>query len=201
MSDREPLYGCATCHTAAAFRGDCGRMPASCPTLTRPDLTKDVSTYLEPERAELMRVADLAPFDEHRQKRSRVEELLFFVRARRLSRVGVAFCVSLTKEAQELGRLLETPRRAGRARRAAARAPSITTRSAWRRRTPSASQSICNPVAQAKLLNEASVQLIVQLGLCLGHDLILQEEARVPVTTLVVKDRALDHHPIEALRP
>ena len=118
MSDREPLYGCASCHTAAAFRGDCDRMPANCPTVTRPDLTKDLAPYLEPERAELMRVADLAPFDHLAHKRNRV-----------------------------------------------------------------------------------GVQLIVQLGLCLGHDLILQEAARVPVTTLVVKDRALDHHPIEALRP
>ena len=37
-------------------------------------------------------------------------------------------------------------------------------------------------------------------GAYLGHDLILQEECLAPVTTLVVKDRALDHHPIAALR-
>ena len=200
MSDREPLYGCATCHTAAAFRGDCGRMPASCPTLTRPELTKDVSTYLEPERAELMRVADLAPFDQHHQKRNRVEELLFFVRARQLSRVGVAFCVSLTKEAQELGRQLET--HGVQAELACCRAGAVDyDELGLEKAHPERFASICNPVAQAKLLNEAKVQLIVQLGLCLGHDLILQEEARVPVTTLVVKDRVLDHHPIEALRP
>lgn len=200
MSDREPLYGCATCHTAAAFRGDCGRMPASCPTLTRPDLTKDVSTYLEPERAELMRVADLAPFDQHHQKRNRVEELLFFVRARQLSRVGVAFCVSLTKEAQELGRRLET--HGVQAELACCRAGAVDyDELGLEKAHPERFAAICNPVAQAKLLNEAKVQLIVQLGLCLGHDLILQEEARVPVTTLVVKDRVLDHHPIEALRP
>lgn len=152
MSDREPLYGCASCHTAAAFRGDCNRMPASCPTLTRLDLTKDVAPYLEPERAELMRVADLAPFEHLHQKRTRVGAVDY----------------------DEIGLTKAHPERFA---------------------------SICNPVAQAKLLNEAGVQLIVQLGLCLGHDLILQEEACVPVTTLVVKDRALDHHPIEALRP
>lgn len=200
MSAREPLYDCATCHTAAAFRGDCSRMPQGCPTLTRPDLTKDVSSYLEPERAELMRVADLAPFDSFHQKRNRVDELLFFVRARQLSRVGVAFCVSLTKEAQELGRRLET--HGVQAELACCRAGAVDfDEIGLEKAHPERFASICNPVAQAKLLNEAKVQLIVQLGLCLGHDLILQEEARVPVTTLVVKDRVLDHHPIEALRP
>jgi hypothetical protein len=40
-----------------------------------------------------------------------------------------------------------------------------------------------------------------QVGLCVGHDLVLQEECDAPVTTLVVKDRALDHHTVDALRP
>jgi len=60
--------------------------------------------------------------------------------------------------------------------------------------------AICNPVAQAKLLNESKVDLVAQVGLCIGHDLILQQECQAPVTTLVVKDRALDHNPVIALR-
>ena len=55
-------------------------------------------------------------------------------------------------------------------------------------------------MAQARLFNQRSVDLVVQLGLCLGHDLMLQRESRAPVTTLVVKDRALDHHSVMALR-
>jgi uncharacterized metal-binding protein len=39
---------------------------------------------------------------------------------------------------------------------------------------------------------------VAQVGLCVGHDLILQEECQAPVTTLVVKDRALDHHTVTA---
>jgi len=60
--------------------------------------------------------------------------------------------------------------------------------------------AICDPVAQAKLLNAAKVDLVAQAGLCIGHDLILQEECEAPVTTIVVKDRVLDHHPVSALR-
>jgi uncharacterized metal-binding protein len=55
-------------------------------------------------------------------------------------------------------------------------------------------------VAQARLLDEARVELVAAVGLCLGHDLVLQQESVAPVTTLVVKDRVHDHHPIAALR-
>jgi uncharacterized metal-binding protein len=60
--------------------------------------------------------------------------------------------------------------------------------------------AICNPVAQARLLNRRRVDLVAQVGLCIGHDLILQQHCDAPVTTLVVKDRVFDHHPIMALR-
>lgn len=193
------LTGCATCHTAASFRGDCARMPASCPTLAKPELTGDVTSYLEPDRAELMRVSDHAPFDAEHRKRNRVEELLFFVQQRRITRVGVAFCVSLTKEAQELARRLDAAQ--VHAELACCRVGAVDyDEIELPKAHPERFASICNPVAQAKLLDAAGVQLIVQLGLCLGHDLILQEEAHAPVTTLVVKDRALDHHPVTALR-
>ena len=50
------------------------------------------------------------------------------------------------------------------------------------------------------LQNDRNVDLVAQVGLCVGHDLVLQEECDAPVTTLVVKDRALDHHSVVALR-
>lgn len=191
---------CATCTTAASFRGDCTRMPEGCPSLTRPELTKDVSPYLEPDTAHLMRVADAAPFTPERQKRNRVEELIFFAQERGLTRLGVAYCVSMTKEAQALARRLEAE--GLHAELACCRVGAVDyDEIALPKAHPERFASICNPVAQAKLLDEANVELIVQMGLCLGHDLLLQQTAKAPVTTLVVKDRALDHHPIAALRP
>jgi uncharacterized metal-binding protein len=44
------------------------------------------------------------------------------------------------------------------------------------------------------------VDLVAQVGLCIEHDLLLQQECEAPVTTLVVKDRSLDHHSVVALR-
>jgi uncharacterized metal-binding protein len=114
--------------------------------------------------------------------------------------VGVAFCVSLLRESQELARQLQAEGletelvccRVGAVDQNAIGLPKAH---------PDRFAAICNPVAQARLLNERKVDIVAQVGLCVGHDLVLQEECQAPVTTLVVKDRALDHHTVAALRP
>ncbi len=174
-------------------------MPANCPTLTHPDISTDTAPYLDAERAAVMRAADATPFTEARTKRNRVEELVHFAQTRGLKRLGVAFCVSMTKEAQALSGVLSE---AGlESELVCCRVGAIDyEKIGLTKAHPERFAAICNPVAQAKLLNEANVDLVVQLGLCIGHDLILQEQSKRPVTTLVVKDRALDHNPITALR-
>lgn len=174
-------------------------MPANCPTLTHASTSTDATPYLEPEHAAVMRAADATPFTDARTKRNRVEELVHFAHSRGLKRLGVAFCVSMTKEAQALGRVLNA---AGlESELVCCRVGAIDfEKIGLTKAHPERFAAICNPVAQAKLLNEAKVDLVVQLGLCIGHDLLLQAHSQRPVTTLVVKDRALDHHPITALR-
>jgi len=175
-------------------------MPKQCPTLTHQALAHDTSSYLEPERAAVMRAADATPFTPDGRRRNRVEELVHFAKSRSLEKIGVAFCVSMTKEAQALGRILEAE--GLKAELVCCRVGAVDYEAIGLTKAhPEKFAAICNPVAQAKLLNEAQVNLVVQLGLCLGHDLILQEESLAPVTTLVVKDRALDHDPSTALRP
>jgi uncharacterized metal-binding protein len=146
-----------------------------------------------------MAIADGMPFTADGRTRNRVEELAEYAKAHGMQRVGIAFCVSLTKEAQKLGRLLreqglETELvccRVGAIDYDAIGLPKAH---------PERFCAICNPVAQSKLLNQRNVDLVAQVGLCIGHDLVLQRECEAPVTTLVVKDRALDHHSVSALR-
>jgi uncharacterized metal-binding protein len=146
-----------------------------------------------------MRAADATPFKPDHTLRNRVEEVAHFARARGMKRVGVAFCVSLLEESQRLARLLQAEGletelvccRVGAVDHDVIGLPKAH---------PDRFAAICNPVAQARLLNERKVDLVAQVGLCVGHDLVLQEECDAPVTTLVVKDRALDHHTVSALR-
>lgn len=195
----ESCSGCATCRTAASFRGDQSKMPSTCPTLTKAEIAKDTSPYLEEDLHALMVIADDTPKTADGILRNRVEELIHFAKGRSLQRIGIAFCVSMIREAQRLGTILSE---AGLdPQLICCRVGAIDySEIGLLKAHPERFAAICNPVAQARLLNEAHVDLVVQLGLCIGHDLVLQEVCDAPVTTLVVKDRVFDHQPIKALR-
>ena len=58
---------------------------------------------------------------------------------------------------------------------------------------------MCNPIMQAKLLNDARTDLNVVVGLCVGHDSLFYKYSEAMVTTAVTKDRVLGHNPAAAL--
>jgi uncharacterized metal-binding protein len=60
-------------------------------------------------------------------------------------------------------------------------------------------ESICNPIFQARILNEQKTDLNVIVGLCVGHDSLFIKHSDALVTTLVTKDRVLAHNPAAAL--
>jgi uncharacterized metal-binding protein len=64
---------------------------------------------------------------------------------------------------------------------------------------PGGFEAMCNPVAQAMLLDAAGSKLSIVVGLCVGHDSIFYRTSKAPVTTLVAKDRVLGHNPVAAL--
>lgn len=195
----ETPFACGTCGNQSCFRGDFTRMPPACPTLTHPAITRDATPYVGVDIHAVMVDADATPFAPDGSLRNRVEELLAFSKARGFRRIGIAFCVSLPKESQKLGRMI---RQAGmESELVCCRVGAIDYGEVGLVKAhPEKFAATCNPMAQARLLNERKVDLVVQIGLCIGHDLILQRECDAPVTTLVVKDRALDHHTILALR-
>ena len=58
---------------------------------------------------------------------------------------------------------------------------------------------ICNPVAQAELLDREGADIIVLLGQCVGHDTATIARAKALTVYLVVKDRVLAHNPAGAI--
>jgi uncharacterized metal-binding protein len=192
-------YGCLYCHTLGSFKGEPHRMPKTCPTLTHDHITTDIELYHKEPLNTIMKVADKTPFTEEGVLRNRVEEIIYYSRLMKYQKIGIAFCVSLIKEAQHLAQLII---KAGlEAIPVCCRVGAVDyTKINLPKAHPDKFAAICNPVAQAELLNLANVNLVVQMGLCLGHDLILQEYCKAPITTLVVKDRVLDHHTVSVLR-
>ena len=59
---------------------------------------------------------------------------------------------------------------------------------------PGEFEAMCNPIAQAKLLNEQHTDFNIEVGLCVGHDSMFYKYSDAMVTTLVAKDRVLAHN-------
>jgi uncharacterized metal-binding protein len=60
-------------------------------------------------------------------------------------------------------------------------------------------EAMCNPVAQAFLLNRSGTEFNIVLGLCVGHDALFLRYAEALCTVLAVKDRVLGHNPLAAV--
>ena len=58
---------------------------------------------------------------------------------------------------------------------------------------------MCNPILQAKILNEAKTELNIVVGLCVGHDSLFYKYSDALVTTAVTKDRVTGHNPVDAI--
>ena len=57
-------------------------------------------------------------------------------------------------------------------------------------------ESMCNPIGQALLLNQAKTEFNLILGLCVGHDTLFIKYSEAPITALAVKDRVTGHNPL-----
>ena len=56
----------------------------------------------------------------------------------------------------------------------------------------------CNPAGQAEFLNKRA-EFVIEMGLCLGHDVVFHQELKVPFTVLLVKDRVYTHAPLQGI--
>ena len=64
---------------------------------------------------------------------------------------------------------------------------------------PGTFEPLCNPIAQARILNRVGTDMNVIMGLCVGHDMLFTKHADAPTTTLVAKDRVTGHNPVAVL--
>jgi uncharacterized metal-binding protein len=60
-------------------------------------------------------------------------------------------------------------------------------------------ESMCNPILQALIVNEAKTEFNILLGLCVGHDSLFFKHTEAPATVLAVKDRVTGHNPLAAV--
>lgn len=192
-------YHCATCQTRACVTGKA--YPAECPTVQHPTLIEQaVTTAREDTLAQkALAAAAVTPRRPDGTMRTRVEETIVFCREMGWTKLGVAFCMMLAKEARVLCDELTA---AGfDVVPVCCKVGAIGLADCGVGDPCDQRKGACNPMTQAALMNENHTDVNIMLGLCVGHDLVFHQYSESPVTTLAVKDRALRHNPVSALHP
>jgi uncharacterized metal-binding protein len=122
--------------------------------------------------------------------KNRVEEIKNYARMSGIKRIGIANCISMQKEAEALKGMLGDEFEVHSIDCKVGRVPSSVF-------SAEAKGVSCNPAAQAEYLDENKTELNISMGLCVGHDMVFTSKSKVPVTTLIVKDREHKHNPME----
>jgi uncharacterized metal-binding protein len=134
-------------------------------------------------------------------KLTRVEEIIAFANRIGAKRIGIATCVGLIEETRTFVKVVEAHGletyavlcKVGSVDKTEVGIPDEL------KVMKGCHESICNPIFQARILNEQKTELNVIVGLCVGHDSLFMKHSEAPVTTLITKDRVLGHNPAAAL--
>ena len=171
---------CVSCE-GHACTGEITKTPKFCPRRNALDALSRAEEIRTGD-AEVKRIAEVAKSVETDgyRKWPRVRELIEFSTRMGIRKLGFAFCVGLREETARLAAILKS------------HGFSLSTVSCT-------VNGGCNPVGQALTLNEQGTELNVIMGLCMGHDVLFTKFSGAPVTTLVVKDRAMCHNPVAPL--
>ncbi len=177
------------------------RGPGFCPSkVDDAALDGAVALYEDPFVREVARVSALVESEGY-CKWTRVEEIVAFAKKLGFKRLGIATCISFVDHARTLSAILES--HGFEVASAACKSGGVPKEALGVRDhekiRPGTHESMCNPIAQAELLNRAGCQLNIVLGLCVGHDSLFFRHSKGLATTLVAKDRVLAHNPLGAL--
>jgi len=193
------MFSCAECKTVVCRLGRPDVAPDNCPMRTT-SLTDTRDAYRDPTTREIGRVSAIVEATGY-LRWTRVEETIEFAHRMGFKRLGLAFCVGLHHEASLLAKVLEA--NGLEVVSVACKTGAIPKEELGltddQKVRPGTPEVMCNPVAQARLMNAAETQLNVILGLCVGHDSLFIKFSEAPVTCLVAKDRVMAHNPVGAI--
>jgi len=193
-------------------RSETGTGPEFCPTLLHPEIADRArAEYARPEQAEFARQASIQegvcyinreadPYVMHPVK-PRVQEICEFAARMGYRRLGLAFCAGLQGEARTLAQILTAQgfELVSAVCKVGAEPKETIGLKEGEKVRVGRFESMCNPIGQAMVLNQAGTEFNIVLGLCVGHDSLFFKHSQAPVTVLVAKDRVLGHNPVAAL--
>jgi uncharacterized metal-binding protein len=167
-------------------------------------IVKAKEKYDDPMTREMTRNASIVEARGYLQW-PRLRDTVEFMRLMKYKKVGLATCIGLINEAKEISKILHGKGfevttamcKVGSLKKTDTGVEDEFTQSS---KTGYLIGAIsCNPVAQALLLNEAKTEFNLIIGLCVGHDATFTRYSEAPVSTLIAKDRVLNHNPASIL--
>lgn len=194
------MYTCASCTIHACREEGHENMPKNCPMHQEDLVAEALEEYKDPEIKKFYVTSSVLEHDGYCQW-PRLKETVEFCRRMGYKKVGLGFCIGLSKEGKVVADLL---RREGfEVVSAVCKSGGIDKETAGvpdeKKLKPGQYEAMCNPILQAKLLNSQKTEFNIALGLCVGHDSLFYKYCDAMVTTLVAKDRVLAHNPAGAI--
>jgi len=209
------LAGCARCPIQTKDRlcqTEDGKSPSFCPTNNYQAVVDAAAEELKkPDILEFARQASIQESEGYANRelgyehvkpvKPRIQETIEFARRMNYKRLGLAFCLGLRPEAKIVEKLF------------ASQGFEVVSALCKMGRTPKEDigvrddqkinigcfESMCNPIAQAFVMNEEKTEFNIIMGLCVGHDSLFLKYADAPCTVLAAKDRLLGHNPLAAI--
>ena len=196
--EEEQTLSCVDCGTQNCKFKD-RTYPSFCLTTHLKEKDKEwaLERYEEDRNKEIMIASAEVEFEGYCQW-SRVQEIMEFAKKINARKIGIANCIGLLNEARIFAKILRANgfdpyavicKVSGQAK----------TSVGIPEKCEGIGPAMCNPILQARLLNEARTDLNVVIGLCVGHDSLFYRYSDAYVTTLVTKDRVTGNNPVAAL--
>ena len=214
-STKENLPRCAKCSVPDREKiclTSTGRGPEYCPTIHSSQAIDRAKQLLsEPSTLEFARQAsiqeaecyinrDRKPFVVHPVK-PRIQETIEFARKMDFRRLGIVFCEGLRREAAAVARILE--KQGFEVVSAVCKLGGVPKEEIGLRDEEKieigTEETMCNPIAQAEVMNRSQTELNILIGLCVGHDALFFKHAKAYTTVLAAKDRVTGHNPLAAI--
>lgn len=220
-SDEKKNLSCAYCSKQFRNQGTTScwsdpmaghQEPAYCPSTRESEVINDsFQKYLgDDEDARLALVAarveglcyqPVPGSDAVNARWTRVEDTIALAKLMGYKKIGIATCIGLLEETEQLCEILRA--QGLEPQSVCCKAGSIDKLELGiqehEKVRPGTFEPACNPIAQAKLLNDMKTEMNLIVGLCVGHDMLFAKYSQAPVSTLIVKDRVTGHNPAAVL--
>ena len=195
---------CTACGKYGCFKNESENFPEFCLTkaLNEDLLNESLEIYDNTEQLGTIARVSASIEGEYYGRMTRVEETIEFIKRIGAKKVGIATCVGLIPEAKLFAKLLDKEKisyytvgcKVGAVDKTRIGIPEDK-----KLNRGCGHESMCNPILQAKILNEQKTDVNIMIGLCVGHDALFLKHVEAPTTVMIVKDRVLVHNPAAAL--